>query len=375
VREVEMELVGAEPSSEPEAGLHLYHVADDPAHGFVYRALLRQPGVVVLEEWGLHRLVHAETAGKGDVGAYLREARRAHGETGAFLARQVVRGLGGAWLPALLAMNDRVLEASLGLVATSEAVRARAAARLPGRLVVHLPLAFAGGPPLPARSEARAALGLRPEQLVVVAVHPGRDVGPPEPIVRALGRVGEAYPGVPVLWAAEDDPQCSTRLAAADVVVALEHPVRAGVAPAVAAAVAAGRPTLVTAGSGVARELPEGVIVPVSPGATEGEEVEALVRRLLADARLRERIGGLARTHLAALGDPGRVAGDLVKLVREVAASREATLRAIAADRATEGTLAAWALEEVRWGAHDLGLADLPVGLGPLVESLFGSAR
>jgi hypothetical protein len=130
-------LVPEEPASPPRADLHVYHVRDDPAHGFVYRALLREPGLVVLEDWNLHRLVHAETVGRGDLGAYRREARRAHGDTGSFVAEQVLAGRGGA-LASLVPLNDRVLEASLGLATTHADVRARAAARLGERPVVPL---------------------------------------------------------------------------------------------------------------------------------------------------------------------------------------------------------------------------------------------
>jgi hypothetical protein len=136
---LELVLVSAEPKGPPPAEIDLYHVAGSPAHGFVYRALLSRPGIVLLAEWGLHALVHAETAGRGDPDAYRREARRSHGDTGTFVARQVLGGLGGA-LVALLAMNQRVLDTSLALVAFDEPVRRRAAALLPGRPVVHLPL-------------------------------------------------------------------------------------------------------------------------------------------------------------------------------------------------------------------------------------------
>jgi hypothetical protein len=115
-------------------GVPVYDVADDPAHGFVYRALLRRPGLVVLEDWCLRRLVHAETAGRGDAAAYRREARLCRGETGSFVAEQVLAGRGGA-LPALLPWNERVLAASLALGTTREEVRSRAAPRLGERPV------------------------------------------------------------------------------------------------------------------------------------------------------------------------------------------------------------------------------------------------
>ncbi len=138
-RGLELVLVSAEPAEPPTVEIDLYHVAGAPAHGFVYRALLRRPGIVLLAEWGLHALVHAETAGRGDPDAYRREARRSHGDKGAFVARQVLGGLGGA-LHGLLAMNQRVLDASLALVAFTEELKERSAALLSGCPVVYLPL-------------------------------------------------------------------------------------------------------------------------------------------------------------------------------------------------------------------------------------------
>src|SRR5258705_8888049 len=103
----------------PEADLHLYHVGNSPAHAFVYRAARARPGVVVLHDWSLHHLVLRETVERGDVSTYLREMRRAYGETGTFRARQGARDLGGDLLPALFPLNDRVLEGSLGVVTLS----------------------------------------------------------------------------------------------------------------------------------------------------------------------------------------------------------------------------------------------------------------
>lgn len=137
--ELEVVLLSAEPPASERAELDLYHVMDSPAHGFVYRALLRRPGIVLLGAWGLHALVHAETAGRGEPLAYRREARHAHGDTGEFVARQVLAGIGGG-LPALLAVNQRVLDACLALVTFGEELRARAAPLLPGRSVLALPL-------------------------------------------------------------------------------------------------------------------------------------------------------------------------------------------------------------------------------------------
>ena len=365
--ECALTLVDAEPASPPETDLDVFDIADDPAHGWVHRALRARPGLVVLDAWSLHRLVHAETAGRGDAAAYLREARRAHGETGTFVARQVLKGLGGELLPALFPLNDRVLEESLGLVAATEYVRRRAAARVPGRPVLHLPLHLEGLVPLPMRAAARAALGLAVEGPVVAALQPAAAL--PERTHRALKRLGAQ-----VIWTTDDDPRRAECLAAADVLVALEHPPRGRVPGTVASAVAAGRPTLVSAGSAAAAEFPAGVVVPVSPGPTEDAEVEALGRRLLADASLRTRVGDLASAYVRQRTDPARATGALVALAREVVAGKEAALRAIAADRAAEGTLQAWAMEEVRWGARELSLSEAGLGLDRLLGELFRGA-
>ena len=76
-----------DPAGAQGASLHVYHLGNSPPHAYVYRAALATPGVAVLHEWSLHHLVLHETVERGDVWAYLREMRRAHGEAGTFVAR------------------------------------------------------------------------------------------------------------------------------------------------------------------------------------------------------------------------------------------------------------------------------------------------
>jgi hypothetical protein len=150
-RQLELEILGASPARRPRVDVDLYHVSDSSDHGFVYRALLERPGVVVLERWNLHGLVFTETAGRGQPDLYSREARRAHGDVGSFVARQVLAGLAGA-LPRLVPLNQRVLDASLALVSFDAETAARAAALLPDRSVLLL------AEPRSALDEASAAL-------------------------------------------------------------------------------------------------------------------------------------------------------------------------------------------------------------------------
>ena len=369
-QEADVTLVVSEPASPPASDLDLYHVADDPAHGFVYRALRRRPGLVLLAEWGLRRLVRAETAGRGDGVAYLAEARRAHGDTGAFVARLELSGLGGDWLPSLLALNDRVLDASLGLVAFTELVRARAATRLAGRPAVHLPLPFLGQPgDLPDRVSARTALGV-PDGSALVAL-----ISAVGGLRRTLAAVQASEPGIVVCpWPDEEGP-AGRLLAAADLAVALEDPPGRGLPGPVVRAAAAGIPTLVSAGTDAAAELPEGVVVPVSPGPTEAAELLALLQRLVRDARLRGRLSALARAHAAARREPLPVASRLLALARDLVSSSGAARDAFAAARADELTPLGWSLGEIRWAAGELGLASLPPRIEPLLAPLLRAKR
>lgn len=136
-REHELVFVGAAPSERPAVELDLYELGDAAAYGFVYAALVERPGLVVLERFNLHALVFAETAGRGHPDAYRREARRAQGDIGTFVARQVLAGLGGA-LPRLVPMSNRALEASLGLVSLDAETAERAAVLMRGRPVLQL---------------------------------------------------------------------------------------------------------------------------------------------------------------------------------------------------------------------------------------------
>jgi hypothetical protein len=377
-RAVEVLRVEEAPERPPEADLDLYEIADDPAHAFAYHAALARPGVVVLRDWSLHRLVAHVTMESGDPGAYLREMRRAHGETGTFVGRQVARGLGGRLLPSLFAVNDRLLEQSLGVIAPTTYVGSRVARRLPGRPILELPLDLLLPPmDVPGRAEARRARGL-PEEAPVVVVSADDPEAARLPVaLRALGRLGGSRPSLRVvtLVGSLSAERVVEWLAAADVVVALRFPAP-GVRPEVVVrALEAGRPVLVTAGTPAAGELPEGVVVPVDPDAAEEAELEALVAHLLDHSDLRARIGAAARGHLEAARHPEAAAARLLGFLGTVASGKEEALGAIAADRTDERTLLGYAMEEVRWGARDLGLVGRLLGLEPLLTDLFGRPR
>jgi glycosyltransferase involved in cell wall biosynthesis len=401
--QVDLVVVDKEPAAgRPGADLDLYHLGNSPAHGYVYRAALERPGVALLHDWSLHHLVLSQTVERGDTPSYLREMRRAYGERGTFVGRQVARALGGDLLPALFPLNDRVLEGSLAIVGLTRWITERAALRVPGRPVLHLPhhlsLPF---DPLPTRAEARDALGLPQDALVVTA--PGLATASKrlDVALEALTRLADRWPALRFVVAGGVDPKLPLQawvrgeraesflrvtgrldlgdfvrhLVAADVVLSLRFPTHGEISGALVRALGVGRPALVTAGSPSAEEFPEGIVVPVDPGSVEVDELTAFLEALLANASLREKIGSLALVHVHRHHDLASTVTQLVRFLSDVAARKEELESLVETQRPPDGSLFAYLSDEVRWAALDLGLAGIPVDCEPLLADLVRCRR
>ena len=380
----------------PAADLHLYHLGNSPEHGYVYDAATTQPGVAVLHEWNLHHLVLHQTLERGDRPLYLREMRRAWGERGTFVGRQIARGLGGDLLPALHPLNDRVLQNSLAVVGLTDYVASRARKRLQGRPVLHLPHhAVVPLSPLPTRAEARAALGIPDTALVVCAPGLATRHKRLDAAWRVVERLRASRPGLRLVvaggvdaplaatgFAAQEGLQVTGRLAlpdfvrhlvAADVILCLRFPTYGETSGALMRALHIGRAVLVTGGTPLADEMPEGVVVPIDPGRHEEAELAAVLGRLLDDAALRDRIEGLARAHAAAHHGLEPEAQALTAFLSEVHARREELRAHAEARRAPEGSLLGFLSDEVRFAALDLGLPGLPPEVDEVLTGLGGS--
>jgi len=398
-RHAELQLVPEEPGEAVTADLHLYHLGNSPAHAYVYRAAVERPGVAFLHDSNLHHLVLHETVERGDTSAYLREMRRAHGERGTFVARQVARGLGGELLPALFPLNDRVLEGSLAVVGLTEHVCGMAARRLPGRPVLRLPHhAWLPLAPAPSRAEARKALGLDPGHFVLTAPGLATATKRLDALIRVAGRLAGADPSLRLVIAGGVDPRLPLHewaaaaglrdrltitgrlgledfvrhLAAADVVAALRFPSHGEMSGALMRSLAVGRPVLVSSGSTPAAELPEGIVVPVDTGPHEEAQMQAVLERLRADAPLRDRISALARDHAARHHDPAAAASRLARFLREVLERKPELGSAVAAARASEAGLLGYLVDELRGATRELGLPGAHLPLTPLLRELVG---
>jgi glycosyltransferase involved in cell wall biosynthesis len=380
-----------------DADLHLYQIGNSPAHVFAYRAACARPGVVVLHEWTLHDLVWREAAERGDVASYLRAMRRSRGEEGSFVGRQVARGLGGDLLPSLFPANDLLLHGSLAVVCLTRAATRAAARRRAGVPLLHLPQHVATPPGVPpSRGEARHALGL-PEKASIVTV-PGLATSAKglHALVRATAALrarrpavrlvvaGEVEPGLPLAsWVREAGlgeallvtgrlplQELVSHLVAADVVAALRFPSHGEISGVLLRALGVGRPALVTAATPAAEEFPEGVVIPVDPGAREEAELEALLDLLVSRPRFAETIGRLARAHVRELHALDAVADRLAAFLVEVHARRDDLAAAVADESAEADTLYGFLSEEIRRAARELAVGGLRLRLAPLLRPL-----
>jgi glycosyltransferase involved in cell wall biosynthesis len=382
----------APDESDPEA-LRVYVLGNSHWHGFVYREARRQPGVLLLHEWSLHGLVLAETFLRGDASAYRRLMRESYGTNGAVLAGQVMGGFCGPLVESLFPLSEHLVEGSRAVAATTAFTAARAARVRPGLPVSHVPL-HASLPldPLPSRAEARRALGLPAEALVVTApglVNPLKRL---DVALRVAGRLRRAWPALRFVVAGDNPPglplaewanaaglddglvltgrlsleDLARHLVAADVVLALRFPSLGEMSAVLLRALAAGRPAVVTAGTPAGDEFPDGVVVPVDPGRYEEAELEAVLDRLLASRDLRDAIGGLAQAHARRHHDPARLAEDLLDFLEE--AGRAPRPR----PEPEEAGLRGHVLAELRRAARELGLPAVPEGVRRRAEELVG---
>jgi glycosyltransferase involved in cell wall biosynthesis len=380
----------ARPSDPPPVDLDLYDVADRPAHAFAFRAARERPGVVLLRDASLPLLLADEMSRPESRKETLREMERAYGEDGAFVARLVARGLGGDVLPAFFPFVDRLLEASLGVVALTEEIRSLAARRLGDDRVVRLPLHLVATHLLPhllaspessSPGEARRSLGIPADSPVIGAASP--DFSRLPMLSRVASRLRAEFPTLRLLVGGFETPvpdatcvpDLRTMAAAADVVVALDPITPGGIPAGLAEAIAARRPLVVNAGSESFADFAEGSIARIDPGRSEEAELEEVLRLLLRRPDLREALGRLAAEEARRVAEPSTLAEALVSFLTGLLSRKEDILRALREARVREAAFLHLLSEEVESVRRSLGLPDVDLGLPALFERLVRASR
>jgi len=362
------------------AALRVYHVGNSPLHGSIYREALRTPGVVVLHEWNLHELLLSFAVRSNDFDEYRRQMRREHGEKGSVAASTIASALGGRHWTSVFPLNAEILSRALGLVCLSRSTAERAAARVPGTPLLHLPHHARLRANAATRAEARARLGFDEQIRIVLAPGLGTASKSLDVARAAVGSIRARVENVRLVTvgggsaegpAANAWEQALGRveldslgdaLLAADVVLALRFPSRGETSGVLMRALAAGRAAVVSAGSAADEDLPGGVVARVNPGPGEVRELGALLEFLLGDEGARARLEALARETALTL-KPEPLAERLAAFVREIAADRPELESAMRARESRGRDVRGSIRDEIERAAGSLGLSHLPPGV------------
>jgi glycosyltransferase involved in cell wall biosynthesis len=146
----------------------LYQMGNSPAHAFIYREMLRHPGVVVLHEFVLHhlRIWMALNGGRRSEYVSLMEGR--YGAEGREAARRVLLGQ----FPEALfrfPLSDEAIMSARGVIVHSEYMASLVREVRPDVDLAVVPMGVPL-PPLIEKGEARRRLGIDPDLFLVTSV-------------------------------------------------------------------------------------------------------------------------------------------------------------------------------------------------------------
>ena len=297
----------------------LYQMGNNPDyHGEIYRLLRRQPGVVVLHEYMLHDLMR----NVGSDADFVAAMRYSYGLAGEQTAREMVEGhwQNERWSYPLF---EPVVDAADRLIVHGTLARARVHASRPGAdvTVVPLPVVLGEMPKVSdaSRTALRARLGIEDGALLLASfghVTPSKRI---EVALRAVSRLRRSHPEARYVLAGEISPYypeireilkgelgdgvvVTGRLSlpdmlelmeSADIAFNLRSPTGGETSAVCVRLLGLGTPIVVNEG-GWFSEIPDGCCARVSAGASEEDELVAVLQVLAGDAGLRQEMGRAA---------------------------------------------------------------------------------
>lgn len=319
--------------------LTLYQMGNSRWHETIYQTLCRFPGVVTLHDLNLHHFMSDRAARRGNYDLYAREMGYAAGLPGAYRAWAIRAGEAAHPL-AEMALCERVVHTSLGLIAHSEYARKRVAALAGARPSTVIPMPdMTGGYGgrsrrdqlnLPAEAVIFASLGqITAARQLPLALAAFARLAQTTPHVYYL-LVGEAGGEVdlPRLIAASgaaervitvgyvnDLTEFIDWLATADIIVNLRHPTVGETSAVAMQALAVGRPALVF-DQGAYAELPETAVYKIPP--LDEAALFAAMRDLAQSPERRQALGAAGAAFAAEQHNPAAVARRYADFLRDV---------------------------------------------------------
>lgn len=301
----------------------VYHMGNSAAHGQIWQAAQRLPGVIVLHDLVLHHFMLWYAANvQRNVQQYVKLMQQRYGPEGEHMAQLMIRS---RFSEAAFAYpcNEEVIAAARGLLAHSRFVQQQVAAQRPNLPTALVPMGVPL-PPLRSRESARAVLGLPADAFVLASFGHMNAYKRLEPTMRALLALRESVPNLRYILVGSVSPhydvaglvqrlglgdvvqlagyvsraEFEASVAAADVCINLRHPTAGETSASLLRLLGAGRPTLVSR-SGAFAELPPHVALQVDTDNSEGDLLLAYLRLLAEQPALAESIGSHARAYVA----------------------------------------------------------------------------
>lgn len=300
------------PSQRWSFDLALYQMGDSMHHDAMYPMLLRYPGLTVLHDYGLHHFIATRTIQRGNYSSYVREMGYALGVEGVRWARDIRQGRREHPMFEV-ALNERVLDSSLGVIIHSRYAQKQIEARRPNLYtrVIPAPIQTESGLLL-----SRSELGCPEDALLFASVGQVIKIKQVTCALEAFARLRESFPLARYVVVGEElkndldlsawleqhglqDAVLSTGyipdmqrfvswIAAADVLINLRYPTVGETSATALRGMAAGRPVIVS-NLGWYAELPDEVCVKVVPN--DVDAVFGAMQRLASEPDLRHAIG------------------------------------------------------------------------------------
>jgi glycosyltransferase involved in cell wall biosynthesis len=343
-KELDVEVVRRGRRLPRRADVTLYHLGNDvDAHGWIFRLLGRQPGIVVLHDFVLHHLMAGLTVGRGDGEAYLELLEAEAGIAGRLLGHGVLDGsIPPLWesRPQDFPLVDSVLARADGVIVHSAYVARRVRMRRYQGPIWHIPHPAWNVPsrrPFPLPNRDRTVIGcfgnlnatkrlpqlleavarLRAEDRGVLLVLAG-SVAPGLDLQERAARLGLEEGKDLLLLGRVPEGRLWDLILASDVCVTLRHPTMGETSGMAIRALSAGKP-LVVSDAGWFAELPAGVAAKVPVDAWEADTLTTILVELCADRSLRERLGRSGLEYAAHEHSLERVAGLYAAALEETA--------------------------------------------------------
>jgi len=309
--------------------LNLYQLGNSSYHRYALNAALRRPGVVVLHDLVLQHLFLGLSVERSNVELYVAEMKRAYGERGAALGRQIAQALGSDLLVSKFPLCERVVERSYGVLVLTRFMqrwlRRRFGSMPVGKYIGRAPHHYAPPPPLPTQdvSAARNLLGLPQEGFLVSSfglvtrakrIEQGlegfRLFARDRPNARFL-IVGEVQKGFPIdSYAGAADlagkiivtgrqpmDRFYLYMLASDVVLNLRFPSTGELSGTLIRTLGMGKPVLVS-NTGPFVEFPEYTVARIDLGPPEVKEIAATLELFEKRPALRQAMGRFAKEHV-----------------------------------------------------------------------------